>query len=123
MARVAGDRILTDNKSMGFSVTGIVFSQQAVDSKADLIGRLYQAYNEGVEYLASHTADDVADILKEEMGFTDDILPHTRLTVYSPAAVPARNDLDMAAKWLKLGGLIPSDFDPFLMVDPRFVQP
>ena len=123
MARVAGDRILTDNRTMDFSVTGIVFSQQAVTAKADLIGRLYQAYNYGADYLKGHTIADVGDILKEEMGFSDDILPHSRLTEYSPAAVPAENDLDRAANWLKDNGLIPRDFDPAGMVEPRFVRP
>ncbi|MDR2050566.1 MAG: ABC transporter substrate-binding protein [Deltaproteobacteria bacterium] len=123
MARAAGDHILADSGSMGFSVTGIVFSQQAIDSKADLIARLYQAYAYGVEYLKKHTIADVADILKAEMGFTDDILPHSRLTVYAPAAAPAPEDLGMSAAWLKRGGLIPQDFDPSLMVDPRFVRP
>jgi NitT/TauT family transport system substrate-binding protein len=123
MARVAGDRILADNKSLGFSVTGIVFSQQAVNAKADLIAELYRAYNYGVEYLESHRLMDVADILKAEMGFTDDILPHSSLTDYARAVAPAGDDLDMAAAWLKRGGLIPQDFDPALMVDPRFVRP
>jgi NitT/TauT family transport system substrate-binding protein len=123
MARVAGDRILADNKTLGFSVTGIVFSQQAIDAKAALIGELYQAYNYGVEYLASHAIADVADILKAEMGFTDAILPHSSLTEYARAAVPAGEDLNRAADWLKRGGLIPQDFDPALMVDSRFVRP
>jgi NitT/TauT family transport system substrate-binding protein len=123
MARVAGDHILTDNRSMGFSVTGIVFSQQAIDAKAALIGELYQAYNYGAEYLGKHTVMDVADILKAEMGFTDGILPHSSLADYAPAAAPAEKDLHMAAVWLKRDGLIPQDFDPSLMVDDRFVRP
>jgi NitT/TauT family transport system substrate-binding protein len=123
MARAAGDRILADNKSLGFSVTGIVFSQQAIDAKTDLIGELYQAYNYGVEYLKSHTITEVADILKAEMGFTDAVLPYSTLTEYTRAAVPAREDLQRAAVWLKRDGLIPGDFDPALMVDSRFVRP
>jgi NitT/TauT family transport system substrate-binding protein len=123
MARAAGDHILADNMTMGFSVTGMVFSLRAVEEKTDLIGELYRAYNDGVEYLESHAITDVADILKEEMGFTDDILPYSRLTAYAPAAVPAREDLDRAAAWLKRGGLIPQDFDPSPMVDSRFVRP
>ncbi|MDR2892839.1 MAG: ABC transporter substrate-binding protein [Deltaproteobacteria bacterium] len=123
-ARQDGGLQLASNADLGFSITGIVFSSRAIANKPEQLRKLYQAYNLGVAYLAGHETAAVADILKQDMGFTDEILSRIDLgdlPAYTPAALPSQADLDRAAGWLIRKGLLPADFDCAAITDGDFL--
>lgn len=122
MAQSAGDKILTSNDSLGFSITGIVFHQKAIADKSALITKMYEAYNMGVEYLKNHSAEDVKDILTKELGFPKEIITKTQLPDYSPAKLPADKDIVATIDWLKNKGLIKSDFEQASLLDAQFIK-
>lgn len=122
IAENAGDRILTSNDSLGFSITGIIFHQKVISEKSALITKMYEAYNMGVDYLKSHSAEDVKDILIKELGFTESIISKTKLPNYTYAQLPNEKDITAAIGWLKNKELIKSDFDQSSFLDNQFIK-
>lgn len=122
MAENAGDRILTSNDSLGFSITGIIFHQKVISEKSVLITKMYEAYNMGVDYLKSHSTEDVKDILIKEFGFTEDIISKTQLPNYTYAQLPSDNDIKATIDWLKNKELITQDFDQLSFLDNQFIK-
>lgn len=122
MAQSAGDKVLTSNDSLGFSITGIAFHQKAMNEKSELITKMYEAYNMGVDYLKSHSPEDIKSILIKELGFTEDIISKTQLPDYTHAELPADNDIRATTDWLTTKGLIKPDFDQSSLLDARYIQ-
>jgi len=123
MAQTDGDKIITSNDSLGFAITGIMFHQKAINEKKELIRKMYEAYNMGVDYLKSHTPMDVKDILVKDFGFPDDLITdNMKLYNYTPAEIPAGKDINSTIEWLIGKGLINSDFDKTTLLDSQFVQ-
>ncbi len=123
MAQTDGDKIITSNDSLGFAITGIMFHQKAIDEKKDLIRKMYEAYNMGVDYLKSHTPKDVKDILVKDFGFPADLITdNMKLYNYTPAEIPAEKDINSTIEWLIGKSLINSDFDKTTLLDSQFVQ-
>ncbi len=112
----AGDRVLATNTSLGFAITGIMFTDKAINTKSNQITKMYTAYNMAVDYMSSVSVKDISDILISEMGFSDDILPAS-MPAYSKAEAPSVDDLRMTAVWLSDKKLIDSSFDASAIVD------
>jgi len=122
MSENAGDKVLTSNAQLGFAITGIMFSQPAIDSKHDMIKKMYEAYNSGVEYLKSHSVDDVKDILVKDLGFPEEIISKTTLPDYTLAEEPSDKDVQLVIDWLADRKLIDRTFDKTSLIDNRFVK-
>lgn len=122
MAQAEGCQILTSNDSLGFAITGIVFQQSSIDTKTDLIRKMYEAYNMGADYLNKHNAIDVQNILVDDIGFPENLISDLVLPKYKPAELPTEKDIQTTTDWLINKGLVPSGFDPNTVLDSRFVQ-
>ncbi|MDR2504343.1 MAG: hypothetical protein LBD82_08220, partial [Deltaproteobacteria bacterium] len=122
LAESGGGRTLTSNLELGLSITGMVFTEQAMRAKAGLIKKMYLAYNRGVEYLAAHSPEDVRDILTQQMGFSpEQVHASTRLPLYRKAAPPPEEDLRAVLDWLAARGLIRSGLEPDALVNKAFL--
>lgn len=121
MAQKEGSKILTSNDSLGFAITGIMFHQKSIDTKGELIKKMYQAYNMGVHYLDTHTANDVKEILIRDMGFPETLIGGLQLPKYTEACIPSEKDIQTTADWLSKKGLVSKDFQPNTLLDPQFV--
>jgi NitT/TauT family transport system substrate-binding protein len=117
-----GHRLLTTNIAQGFAITGIVFSGRAIREKSGLIKKMYRAYDRGIEYLASHGREDLAPVLIEEFGFTEENVQNAALDIYARAAPPDMADIDLTADWLLARELIGPDFDRAAAIDPELVN-
>jgi NitT/TauT family transport system substrate-binding protein len=120
-ALMNGHTLLTTNLELGFAITGIMFTGKAAAEKKDLIRRMYQAWDRGVEYINSHSPADLAPILIESFGFTRENVQTARLDIYARAAPPDMADLRLTADWLLERGLTSADFDPASAVDGELV--
>ncbi|MCL1837208.1 MAG: ABC transporter substrate-binding protein [Treponema sp.] len=117
MAETAGGRVISSNKQLGLSITGIVFSCQAIEKKKALIQKMYDGYNLGAEYLRRNTPVDVWDILEGEMGFNQSLAGAARYNEYAPAALPPPEDLRAVIEWLAERGLVNAGMEPGELVD------
>lgn len=122
LAEKEGDKILTSNSELEFSITGIVFSKKAIDSKTELIRKMYSTYNMGVNYLHSHSVNDIKDILINDMGFNENIVSKVNLSEYSKAKLCTQADILSVSDWLVGRKLIPSSFEYTSIIDNQFVE-
>lgn len=121
MAAKEGDRIITSNDSLGFSITGIMFHQSSIDSKSEQIKKMYEAYNMGVDYIHHHSVQDIQDILTKELGFPVGAVNEEILPNYTYAKLPTKDDLSLTIKWLQEKKLV-GEFDQSALVDSQFIQ-
>jgi NitT/TauT family transport system substrate-binding protein len=117
-----GHRLLTTNIEQGFAITGIMFTGRAIREKSGLIKKMYQAYDMGVEYLNSHSREDLAPVLIEGFGFTEGTAQNAAVDIYAGAAPPRMADIDLTAEWLLGRELIGPDFDRAAAIDTELVQ-
>ncbi|NDV93808.1 hypothetical protein D0T84_02605 [Dysgonomonas sp. 521] len=110
----AGDgcKLLVSMDSLGYTVTGIVFSQKSIDTKSDAIKKMYAAYNEGVAYLNSHSVADIKDILVKDLQFPEPVAEKVSIPVYTDAQPVTATDKDILAvtNWLGAKKLLKADF-------------
>jgi NitT/TauT family transport system substrate-binding protein len=104
-------------------VTGIMFKTAATEQKFQEIKAFYQAYNEAVAYINTHSLEDIQLILTEEIGFPESLIRSVRLPAYTPAQMPQNKDIQATVDWLQGKGLIPAGFSTVDLFDARFVQP
>jgi NitT/TauT family transport system substrate-binding protein len=116
-----GHRLLTTNIEQGFAITGIMFTGKAIREKSELIKKMYRAYDRGVEYLTSHSREDLAPVLIDDFGFTQENVRDAALDIYTRAAPPAMADINLTADWLLERGLIGADFDRAAAIDTELV--
>lgn len=122
IAENEGHRLLVTMDSLGYTVTGMVFTQKALDDKSEAIKLMYKAYNDGVAYLKSHSVDDIKDILIKDMRFPENIAGQAQIPNYTNAQAPASSDKDIqeVIQWLIGRNLIPESFDANSMIDNSF---
>jgi NitT/TauT family transport system substrate-binding protein len=110
----AGDgcKLLVSVDSLKYTVTGMVFSQKAIDSKSEAIRKMYAAYNDGVAYLNTHTAADIKDILVKDFQFPEAVAGKVSIPAYTDAQPVASTDRDImeVIKWLGEKNLLKADF-------------
>jgi NitT/TauT family transport system substrate-binding protein len=111
-ARGTGNTIITSNAELGFSITGIMFTDKAIKEKRELIKLLYKGYNMGAEYIRSHSVEDIRNALVNDMGFAEEDIAGAIIPAYTNARMPAEDDIVSVAAWLASRGLIESGFDP-----------
>jgi NitT/TauT family transport system substrate-binding protein len=121
-ALMNGHRLLTTNRAQGFAITGIMFTGKAIREKSGLIKKMYRAYDLGVEYIAAHDREDLAPVLIEEFGFTEDTVRNAALDIYAKAAPPRRTDIDLTADWLLERELVGPDFDRAAALDTELAR-
>ena len=124
IAQGDGCRQLVSMDSLGYTVTGLVFSQKTIDEKADAIRKMYAAYNDGVAYLNSHSVADISDILVKEMNFPEAVVSQVNLPQYHNAEAVASTDKDITAMvgWLSAKKLLKTDFDASKLVDDTLIK-
>ncbi|GHT32762.1 thiamine biosynthesis protein [Bacteroidia bacterium] len=117
-----GARSIVCMNELGFAVTGIMFKTASIDQKSDQIKAFYTAYNEAVEYIKSHSVEDIKDILVNDIGFPEPLIANVRLPDYTPAQMPKAADIQATAEWLQSKDLVAKDFSTESLFDDRFIQ-
>ena len=109
-------------EDLGYTVTGIMFKTEVINSKYSEIEAFYYAYNEAVQYIQTHSIEDLQTILVKEIGFSEALAHSVKLPIYTLAQIPQEKDIQTATNWLKGKGLIPADFSTNEILDDRFIQ-
>lgn len=121
LAEHGGGRVLGSNSDIGLSITGIMFSGKAMREKGELIKKMYQGYDHGVDYLADHGPSDVEDILVNDMAFKPELVQGAALPRYTRAALPPAGDLQSVTDWLAGRGLVDPKLDITTLVNGSFL--
>jgi len=116
-----GNQVAIRIESLGYNVTGIVFTHKAIEERKEAIKAFYRAYNRAIDYLNDKPIDDFANILIGEVGFTEKSLSYVHLPVFIRAQSPKTTDLEAVAKWLKKRNLLPVDYNIDSIVNSEFV--
>ena len=116
-----GNQVAIRIESLGYNVTGIVFTHKAIEERKEAIKAFYRAYNRAIDYLNDKPMDDFVKILIGEVGFTEKSLSYLHLPVFSRAQSPKTTDLEVVSKWLKKRNLLPIDYNIDSIVNPEFV--
>ena len=124
IAASEGGKLLVSMDSLKYTVTGIVFSQSAMDTKGEAIKKMYAAYNDGVAYLNSHTVADVKDILVKDLKFPEPVAEKVTLPKYTNAQPVLVNDKDIQAviTWLSDKKLINDSFKVEDLINDQLTQ-
>lgn len=103
IAKNEGDKLIAQMDDLGYAVTGIVFSEEAIKTKSDAIESLYKAYNDGVDYLKGHSVDDIKDVLEKDLNFPPHIINGVTIADYTHAQNINATDKDIVEviEWLK----------------------
>ncbi|MDR2804187.1 MAG: ABC transporter substrate-binding protein [Dysgonamonadaceae bacterium] len=123
IATAKGAKSLVCMEDLGYAVTGIMFHTQAIDRKSDEIKAFYRDYNEAIEYIHTHSVEDLETVLVEEIGFPKALIASVQLPDYTPAQMPQEKDIQAVCAWLKEKKLIPEHFSTQDLSDKRFIQP
>jgi len=109
-------------EDLGYVVTGIMFKTEVINNKSSEIEAFYQAYNEAVLYIQTHSIEDIQTILVKEIGFPEALARSAKLPTYTLAQTPQEKDIQAVTDWLKGKGLIPADFSTDDILEDRFIQ-
>lgn len=124
IAKNDGCDLLVSMDSLGYTVTGLVFSQKSIDEKSDAIRKMYAAYNDGVAYLNTHSVNDVIDILVKDLNFPEAIATQVSLPQYNEAQAVTATDKDIEAVigWLSAKKLLGVTFDINNLVNDKLTK-
>lgn len=121
IAKADGNPLVTTIKDLGYQVTGIVFTKQAIDEKKKTIKAFYTAYNKAIVDIQESPLSDFQEILVNEIGFPQPLVGSIKLPDYKAASLPQAKDLEAVGNWLKERELIPTDFDINSIVNTDFI--
>lgn len=117
IARSEGHSSLVSLSELGYHVTGIAFTEEAITEKEQAIRAFYKAYNRAISDLLKRPVAEFAEILSKEVGFPEALAPQVQLPEYHLAQAPQTKDLEAVGTWLKERGLIPENFEMESIVD------
>lgn len=124
IAKNDGGKLLASIDSLGYTITGIVFSEKAIQDKSDAIKKMYAAYNDGVNYLNTHTIADIQDILIKDLMFPENIAGQVTLPEYTKAEPVRADDKDIlrVIKWLGDNNTIKNSFKAENLINDQLIQ-
>lgn len=124
IAQKEGDKLIVKMEDLGYAVTGIVFSEEAIKNKSNAIESMYKAYNDGVEYMKTHSIDDIKDILEKDLNFPPHVISEVVITDYTPAQGinPSDKDIVEVIEWLKNKEVIANTMQPQDILNNQFVK-
>lgn len=124
IAKNDGCNIVFTIDQLDYAITGIVFSQKAIEEKADAIKKMYAAYNDGVAYLNKQTVEDIKDILVKDMNFPENVVKDFELPTYVnvQAVKAADKDITAVVEWLGGKKLLSESFKVEELLDTQFAE-
>ena len=105
------NRSVFDIQEIDVLITGIAFHENVIEQKREAIKGFYRAYDQAVALINSKPASHFHSLLVSDIGVPSELVSKIKLPSYSTAQTPNENDLIKVEQWLKLKGLITSDFD------------
>lgn len=117
-------KLIASMDSLGYTVTGMAFTEKAIENKSENIKKMYAAYNDGAEYLRTHSIEDIRDILTKDLGFPQALIEQVEIPAYTEAKPLTISDSDLQAviKWLADRKLIDNSFNINELIDSNLTK-
>lgn len=117
-------KLIASMDSLGYTVTGMAFTEKAIENKSENIKKMYAAYNDGAEYLRTHSIEDIKDILTKDLGFPQALIEQVEIPAYTEAKPLTISDSDLQAviKWLADRKLIDNSFNINELIDSNLTK-
>lgn len=117
-------KLIASMDSLGYTVTGMGFTEKAIENKSENIKKMYAAYNDGAEYLRTHSIEDIKDILTKDLGFPQALIEQVEIPAYTEAKPLTISDSDLQAviKWLTDRKLIDNSFNINELIDSNLTK-
>ncbi|RHH70168.1 MULTISPECIES: ABC transporter substrate-binding protein [Vagococcus] len=106
-----GLRELTNSQELDIQSTVFGFTNDSLTNNKEAIEAFYRAYNKAVDYVNEHDIDTYYDVLKEKIGFTDEIKKDVTLPKYVHAEQIDGKQVDHAFNWSKEEGIFTKEYN------------
>ncbi|MFV0243047.1 MAG: ABC transporter substrate-binding protein [Lacrimispora sphenoides] len=88
------------------------FTKKAIDEKSDTIKKMYQAYDEAVDYLNTTPLKEYETTIIKAAGYPEELTGNIKLPDYRKNELPKAADLQAAVEWAAKKGLCSPDLKP-----------
>jgi NitT/TauT family transport system substrate-binding protein len=122
IATLKGAHSIVCMEDLAYAVTGIMFKTAAIERKTTEIEAFYKAYNEAVDYIRSHSIEEIKTILTDDVGFPEAAIQSVKLPDYTHAGMPQEKDVRSVIAWLQGKKLIPESFTAQSVLDNQFIR-
>ncbi|MBO0438276.1 ABC transporter substrate-binding protein [Vagococcus fluvialis] len=96
---------LGNSNELGIDATVFGFTTESLTDNKEAVEAFYRGYNKGVDYINDHKLDDYYDVMKEKIGFTDEIKGRVSLPKYTHAEQIKSEQLSSVLTWSKEQGI------------------
>ncbi len=117
-----GHHAIITTKDLGISITGTMFTQNAIENKAKEIEVLILGYNAAIQYMKEQPLSTWGHILTQDAGVPEALINSIQLPDYEKASLPQTKDIKQTTDWLKDKKLIPENYSEGLLLDPSFIK-
>lgn len=100
---------LGNSNELGINATVFGFTTDSLTQNKEAIEAFYKAYNKGVDYINEHDLDDYYDVMKDKIGYTDEIKGRVSLPTYTHAEQIKSEQLTNALDWSTEQGIYSKD--------------
>ncbi|GLC78911.1 ABC transporter substrate-binding protein [Lacrimispora brassicae] len=107
-----GAVVLGSANTVGLYPAVSAFTKNSIDEKSDTIKKMYQAYDEAVDYLNSTPLDEYEATVIKAAGYPEELAGNIKLPVYRKNELPKNADLQAAVEWAAKKGLCSPDLKP-----------
>ncbi|WP_198018304.1 ABC transporter substrate-binding protein [Lacrimispora indolis] len=88
------------------------FTKKAIDEKSDTLQKMYQAYDEAVDYLNNTPLKEYEAVIIKGAGYPEELTGAIKLPVYRKNELPKATDLQAAVEWAAKKGLCSPELKP-----------
>lgn len=122
LAQMNGLPLLATSKDIELSVTGTMFTHNAISRKEEEIKVLLKGYNLAIEKMEGWTPNTLQTFLQKELGVTKEQAERIKTPSYKPATAPTKETLMQVILWLKRKKLIPQEYTGETIVASEFTE-
>ncbi|MEY8356253.1 MetQ/NlpA family ABC transporter substrate-binding protein [Lachnospiraceae bacterium 54-53] len=88
------------------------FTKEAIDEKSATLRKMYQAYDEAVDYINSTPLEEYEATVIQAAGYPEELTGSIELPVYRKNELPKTDDLQAAVEWSAEKGLCSPELTP-----------
>ena len=112
-----GAAVLGSANTVGLYPAVSAFTKKAIDEKSSTLKKLYQAYDEAVDYLNNTPLKEYEATVIKGAGYPEELAGSIKLPVYRKNELPKTDDLQAAVEWAAKKGLCSPDLKPDQLIE------
>jgi len=117
-----GGEAMLGTLDLGLQPGIFIMTESAIDEKSDAIEKLYEGYNQAVDYLNNTDQNDYIQLLIDQLGFPPSLAESFDFPELSKAQVADEVTFGTVQSWMKDRALTTSDFSFSDLSTDRFVK-